>query len=297
MHIPDEVLRGIGVFTPNGKNDAMRVDETRTPFWSIDCFNPHEIDDAIRVTRGRAGSFITDVALADGSQLSDEEAIVQDAMDRVESQYGYRQKLMLPTEVTSQLELKTNETRRALVMRQMFDTYMAPVGDPTFRPAFVYTRRILPVSLGKKFATESTEFSAMEAVANEHGVTTKIDSLSPSKYQLQEVGYKTVQFFMQLTNENFAKWALGNEVPVLNRAFQQNADQTVVTRAFYTTDAIGHTGVEAGREFMYSRITSQLRRASDLLNGINAGAFFAKEAFPYGQSDLESFALKASPIR
>lgn len=294
MHIPPEVLKGIGVFTPNGKNDAIRVDETRIPFWSIDCLNPQEVDDAIRVRRNRTGSFIAEVALADGSQLSDDAHIVNDAMDAVESRYGLGQRLMLPREVTSQLELKSNERRRALIMRQLFDSDMAPIADPVFRPAMVFTQRLRPATLGQKFAGNSDHFSAMETVAREHGVITKVKSESPSYYQMQEVGYKTVQFFMQLTNENFANWAYDNGIPVLNRAYRQKDNPTDITRAFYTTDAIGHTGIALGEEMLYSRITSQLRRASDLLNGINAGAFFAKEDFAYDHSQLEQFADKAS---
>lgn len=287
MHFPTEVLKGLGVFHPSGLNDQLRADETHTPFWAIDGDRPEELDDAVRVRRGRQGGFIVEVAMADGSQLSDSPETVQEAVAIGPSRYAPHTPRMLPREVVGQLELAHSKARRALVMRQAYDSDLQPVADVDFKPAIVIAKRIHFATLARKFAADSEHFAPLETVARENGVYTRTkEGMELNAYRATRIGSKTVEFYMQLVNRSFPVWAFERGIPFLSRSFQQEDSNL----AHFTSSTEGHDGIVPGRRIPYTQVTSQLRRPGDLINGLNTGTFFAGHDYEYGQTQLDTIA-------
>lgn len=140
-------------FTPNGLNDKYRIDFSRgEPFLAVDD-NPHERDDAFRIRSLRDGGFCVQIAIADGSQLSDRTDIVNRALTRGDSTYHWPGKHhMLPQSVRRQLELTaSHERQRATIVESTFGDDGYVTGISFIYSAYISVREMSYAYLSRQY--------------------------------------------------------------------------------------------------------------------------------------------------
>lgn len=295
--IIDALADQLKMFKPDGLNDDIRADLTDRPFLAIDPANATEIDDAIRVTRHRSGSFTVEVAIADASQVIGHDQVIDDAVDMRASSYDLPFTVrMLPKSVTTNLNLE-GYTARALVVSRHYTRDLEPADDVSLRPASITVNNVSYQEFGQcsRRAYDPNQEDPMIQFQRKYRQMHGREYISPRDIGDAETGakfaYKLVATYMVLANIAVANWAEQCQVPILFRNFDpqeyENRDEIAV--GTYSTTPNTHAGIKSivAEEATYTHATSPLRRAVDLVNHLQIGSRLGGLELPYSTAGLD----------
>jgi ribonuclease R len=291
----DVLTDQLDIFKPAGANDNQRVEMTGRPFLAIDPGHASEIDDAIRVSRLRGGSFLVEVAIADGSQLNGQNEVIKQAIDMRSTSYDLPHRVpMLPAKVTSVLNLQ-GYTSRAIVVSRRYSKDLEPSETVTIQPASIKVDNTTYARFGlhTKQTIQPHKENPLIQFQRMYRQMNGRDYISPRNIENPEIGAKfaskLVATYMVLANLAVANWAAQNQVPILYRNFDpteyERRDQALGT---YSTVSGVHTGIrEAKRSDAYTHATSPLRRAVDLVNHLQIGRYLGGSELAYSKTELQ----------
>lgn len=271
------------VFEPTGLNDDKRVDLTDSPFLAIDPAGASEIDDAIRMRKDRAG-FKLEVAIVDGSQLASDSLYVREAIQRGQTSYADYD-MMLAKHVLDVMSLKGEEPKRALVVSQTFDRDLVEDSEPMIEPAWINVKNLAygELSGANAFMPGHRAERNMKNFANRWLGRQALSILEGQTHAHAAGDRQFVSECMKFANGAVASWMRDREIPALYRVFDPRKPflEKNGTRHFahYSSYPSGHAAFEELEYYMH--FTSPLRRAADLVNHLQVGAYLAGQDVPF----------------
>lgn len=271
-------------FQPSGAGDHERRDLTDLPFVAIDPPGAREVDDAIRVIRRPGGGFRLQAAIADGSQLSGETAVIDQAIQAGQTIYGSAEsaKPMLPAAVVDELGLGQG-VKRALIISQDYSAKAEVLAQPEIFSGLVKVLRTTYPRYGmhcRATANGHRQEALMEfgqAYRWNRGLSLRRPDNLRSLTDMKKFSSKLVQTCMAVSNMAVAEWAQQSGTPLIYRKFdvsdglwtEQDDGGVVPLRAEYTSTPALHHGFQrftSEQGVLYTHATSPLRRAADLVN-------------------------------
>lgn len=269
-----------------------RVDFTEKTFFAIDADPRGDIDDAIHVSTLEAGGFAVSVAIADGSQLSDRPGIIDQAIAKKTTTYDRQLDVkfpIIPQEITDGLHLSAG-VRPALVVNQDFSADMRASAAPEVVLADVSVEKLSFEALAQQAA--GTPKTPLLEFNNEFRKRHDFPLTDPEREK--RFGDGLIETYMLLANLAVAKWAAQKELPVI---YRNMAVRTIQWSNAYEGEPrdkvlekdpriirVSNT-VEAQR---FTRVTSPLRRASDLVNHLQIGNHLTGKPLPYSVDQLRA---------
>jgi ribonuclease R len=292
----------LGMFNPSGLNDDVRADMRDKPFIAVDPEHAHEVDDAIRVKRHAGGSFTVEVAIADGSQLSNNQKLIDEAIQKRASQYDLPAEPhtipMLPRHVGLGLGLAGN-TARALVVSRYFTRDLDPTNHITITPAEIsvlnttYEEFGLHCQKNRYAHTEDPIVGFQHHFKYVHGLNYLGPNTIWNAESSKRFSKKLVESYMVMANIAVAKWATDQQLPILFRNFDGTNpwdQEDDVGLGVYSAQAGVHHGIRriTAQDAAYMHATSPLRRAPDLVNHLQIGSHISGAELPYTHTSLET---------
>jgi len=300
-------LSDIGIFQPSGLNDDKRLQAVGSPFFAVDKGYAEEIDDAMRASRVKTtGGFLAEIAIVDASQLSNSAELVEEAVRNRQNNYlslrNPNRLEVVPKSVVTQLELRGDGEKRAMVISQEFDAAHQPVGDPDIKPSFIQVLNRTPRNFARDVSGSVVGLERPKLCVAEFAEEFKqpIESWQIQREPLVNrqdtlrYAESVVRTYMVLANMAVAQFAFRHDVPILYRTFDPAGR---FKQAMYSVIPLRHKFLSSYPVPIYSHYTSPLRRASDLVNHLQIGRFLAGEDLIFDRKALSGIAQHLSSPR